>query len=365
MNSNIDAISRRPRDVPRAALAWPAPEHLPVGRGHRMAWRSLGAPGGEPWLLLHGGPGSGAQPGLLAPLDLARQWAIAPDQRGSGASRPRGGLLGNHTQALVADLEALREHLGVARWSVLAGSWGTVLALAYAQQHPQRVQRLVLRGAFALSRREIGGLLLPTRQTLQRLGAAPGWPVRPGTPLPVALRRLTQLLQSGTAAVAPLRGAVPVVRRWAVLESDLAERGLRRSLRQAVLAGRGSGLAQAIRREWAALRRRQRRAQARVDQPRISRGDRLALAKFRVQAYYLRHRGFLRPADLGRAVHALNGQGVPIDWVHGRCDTVCPPANSRRWAALGGRLTMPLSGHLGHEPDLLAALRERVQGAAP
>ncbi len=325
-----------------------------------MAWRSVGLADGEPWLLLHGGPGSGAQPGLLAPLDLTRQRGIAPDQRGSGASRPRGGLRGNHTQALVADLEALRVHLGLERWSVLAGSWGTVVALAYAQQHPQRVQRLVLRGAFALSRREIGGLLLPTRQTLQRLGGGNGWPVRAGTPLPVALRRLTQLLQSGTPGVAGVR----VTRRWTVLETDLAERGLWRSQRHAGLQGR-RGLSVAIRREWSALRRRQRRAQAQARQPRRSRADRLALCKYRVQAHYLRHRGFIRPVDLDRAVVALVGWGVPIDWVHGRCDAVCPPANSRRWAALGGRLTLPLSGHLGHEPDMLSALRERVRGGAP
>ena len=149
---------------------WPVPRHLAVGRGHRMAWREVGPVQGEPWLLLHGGPGSGSQPGQLAPLDLQRQRAIAPDQRGSGASRPRGGLPGNHTQALVADLEALRLHLGLERWSVLAGSWGTVLALAYAHQHPGRIERLVLRGAFALTRREVSGLLLPNRQTVQRLG---------------------------------------------------------------------------------------------------------------------------------------------------------------------------------------------------
>lgn len=337
---------------------WPAPRHLAVGRGHRMAWREVGPAQGEPWLLLHGGPGSGSQPGQLAPLDLRRQRAIAPDQRGSGASRPRGGLPGNHTQALVADLEALRLNLGLECWSVLAGSWGTVLALAYAQQHPQRVQRLVLRGAFALSRREVGGLLLPTRRSLQRLGAETGWPVRPGTPLPVALRRLTQLLQSGTPGVAALR----VARRWALLESDLAERGLRRSARHAALQRR-SGLAGATRREWAVLRRRLRRARAQAHTQRRSRTDRQAHAKYRVQAHYLRHRGFLRPSDLDRAVLALARQGTPVDWVHGRFDAVCPPANSRRWAAMGGRLTLPLSGHLGHEPDLLATLRERVRGA--
>lgn len=360
LNRNINAISSAPRDVPR----WPVPQGLPVGRGHRMAWRSVGAADGEPWLLLHGGPGSGSQPGQLAPLDLTRQRAVLPDQRGSGASRPRGATRGNHTQALVADLEALREHLGLARWSVLAGSWGTVLALAYAQLHPQRVQRLVLRGAFAVSRREVGGLLLPTRQITQRLGFEPAWPAEVGTTLPVALRRLTQLLQSGTPAVASRRGARGVLRRWLALEYDGAERGLRRSLRHALLQQR-SALACDIRRAWVPVRRRLRRALAQARWPQRSRADRSAVFKLRVQAHYLRHRGFLRPAALGQAVLALARQGVPIDWVHGRFDAICPPTNSRRWAAQGGRLTLTLSGHLGHEPDLLAALRERVRSAPP
>lgn len=324
-----------------------------------MAWRSVGRADASPWLVLHGGPGSGGQPGLLAPLDLSRQRGIVPDQRGSGSSRPRGGVRGNHTAALVADLEALRHHLGLARWSLLAGSWGTVLALAYARQHPERVQRMVLRGAFALSRREVGGLLLPGRRTRACLGPEPFWPARTGTPLAVALCRLTQVLQSGTPGVAGLR----VARRWGLLESALAERGLRRSLRLARQDG-AVDLAASIHREWGAMRRRARRARTQARQARVRPTDRAALRKYRVQAHYLRHRGFVRPGGLDRAVRTLAELGVPVDWVHGRCDAVCPPANSRRWAAAGGRLTQPLAGHLGHEPALLAALRAAVGRSA-
>lgn len=345
---------------PVNSRAWPRPEHLAVGRGHRMAYRLAGNPQGEPWLLVHGGPGSSCQPGMLAPLDLARQWAIAPDQRGCGASRPPGRTQGNHTQALVADLEALRQHLGIQRWSMLAGSWGTVVALAYAQAHPQRVQRLVLRGAFALSRREIGGLLRPSPRVLRRLGPERFWPTAPGAALPAVLTGLTQLLQSGTPGVASLR----VLRRWALLESVAAGDGLRRSLRHAA-GQQHATLAAAIRREWAGLRRGQRRALARARHPRADRTDRRAWQKFRVQGHYLRHRGFMRPAALGQAVHRLGEQGVPMDWVHGRFDAVCPPANSRRWAALAGHLHQPLSGHLGHEPDMLATLRGRVRSGLP
>ena len=354
----MNAISTPPREDPELP-GWPAPRHLAVGRGHRMAWRDVGGADGDPWLLLHGGPGSGSQPGQLAPLDLRRQRALLPDQRGSGASRPRGGLLANHLQALVADLDALRRHLGLDRWSVLAGSWGTVLALAYARQHPGRVQRLVLRGAFGLSRREIGGLLIPDRATVQRLGPAPVWPALTGTPLPVALRRLTQVLQSGTPDVTALR----VIRRWAVLEGAGAERGLWRSAVHAA-ASADATLARATHQAWAAQRRRLRQAQALATQAGCRLADRQAWHKYRVQAHYLRHRGFLRPGDLDRTVIALARQGVPVDWVHGRFDAICPPANSRRWARAGGCLTQPPSGHLGHEPGMLAALQGIVRHAS-
>lgn len=339
---------------------WRRQRDFDLGAPHRMAWHLGGNPEGEPWLLLHGGPGSGANPGLLAPLDLRRQRAIAPDQRGSGASRPRGSTLRNHTAALVSDLETLRQHLGLERWSLLAGSWGTVLALAYAQAHPQRVQRLVLRGAFALSRREIGGLLqgAASGKTLSVPGAV--WPASRSVALPALLARLRQLLQSGTPAVAGLRAA----RRWALLESRAAVRGMWRAL---LGADRPVAGARAV---WSSQRRRERRLAAGFHRrgDRSDRRDRALRRKFRIQSHYLSHRGFVRPGGLDRAVRGLALAGVPVDWVHGAFDAVCPPRNSRRWQALMERLSPGLSsltltraGHLGHEPQTLAALREKVR----
>lgn len=360
MNSNIDAMKTVP-SLAVASPAWPRPQHLPLGRLHRMAWRAVGAPDGEPWLLLHGGPGSSCQPGMLRPFDLSLQRVVAPDQRGCGASLPKGRTAGNHTAALVADMETLREHLGLERWSVLAGSWGTVVALAYTLAHPQRVQRLVLRGAFALSRREVGGLLLPSSRVRQSLGWGALWPVFPGAVLPAALRRLTQLIQSGTPGVASLRAA----RGWGLLETAAAARSQRRSLRHAALTA--PRLAASIRREWASLRKAERRAMTRLKSPGKTRADRNAFAKFRIQAHYLSHRGFVRPGELDRGVLQAARHGTPVDWVHGRFDAICPPANSRRWAALGrssgGAVSheAPHSGHLGHEPDMLSALRKRVR----
>jgi proline iminopeptidase len=353
MNSNNDATPSSP---------WRRQRDLPLGAPHRMAWRLGGNPEGTPWLLLHGGPGSGANAGLLAPLDLARHRAIAPDQRGSGLSQPRGSILRNHTAALVSDLETLRRHLGLASWSVLAGSWGTVLALAYAQAHPHRVDRMVLRGAFGLTRQEIGGLL--QGRALGKTLSVPTvfWPASRSGSLPALLTRLRHLLQSGTPAVARLRAA----RRWAQLESRAAARGMWRAL----LHAQGSRAPQ--RTVWARQRRSGRRLDAgfRRRRDRADRSDRALFRKFRIQSHYLLHRGFVRPGGLDRAVRALALAGVPVDWVHGRFDEVCPPRNSRRGFSIGqgiapGSVTLSLrcAGHLGHEPDTLVALQNAVRRA--
>ena len=345
--------------------SWPSASFLPTDSPHRVAYRVVGERSGEAWLLLHGGPGAACQPGMLRPLDLSRQWAVAPDPRGAGASRPRGWTARNHTAALVADLEALRRRLGLERWCVLAGSWGTVVALAYARAHPERVERLVLRGAFAVTQRELAGLLQAGQRVTGLLGMDRVWPRAPGGAVPVVLAVLRRVLQSGTPGVARLR----VVRRWNRLEMACAAIGLRRSLRHAAHE-QCPALAASIRREWAGVQRGLRRARAGLDAPRQGPVDRRLLHKYRVQAHYLAHRGFVRPGALDAAVRTAALGGIAIDWVHGRFDAVCPSANSRRWAALGqrlggeARLHLTAAGHLGHEPDTLAALRKAVRGGA-
>ena len=133
---------------------------LPVEGGQQMYWESCGRPDGKPALFIHGGPGSGASPGQRRLFDPDRYRAVLFDQRGCGRSRP---LLGSSkadlhhqtTSRLIADIEALREHLGVERWTLLGMSWGTTLALAYAQQHPRRVDAMVLALVTTTSRREV------------------------------------------------------------------------------------------------------------------------------------------------------------------------------------------------------------------
>lgn len=365
MYRNIDATSSV---APVASVTPRQPVGLNPGsmrlrRGGRMAWNVRGNPQGEVWLVIHGGPGTGGNAGLWQAIDPTSQRAFMPDQRGSGASRPRGQVVAQTAATLVAELEDLRRHLGVERWSVLAGSWGTVPALLYAATYTDRVQRLVLRGAFALTRRELDNVLVPHRRpgkTPSRRGIAA--PVPQATSTAQALSRLTRLLQSATPSVASLRA----LRRWGLREQALAWQGMRRSLLHA--RSQRAAHAPAVARELAGLHRRWRRAQAAVERPQRQRSDRAAWQKFRVQTAVLQGRAGVRPATLDRAVVHLARHGVPVAWVHGRFDAVCPPDNSRRWAALGAQhggaveLHITPAGHLGHEPATRAVLQRVVRG---
>jgi proline iminopeptidase len=128
---------------------------LALSGGHEMYFEECGNPAGKPALVLHGGPGGGISPFLRQGHDPAAYRIILFDQRGCGQSTPYAGLEGNTTWDLVADIEALRAHLGIDRWQVVGGSWGSTLALAYAVTHPGRVTEMVLRGIFTLRKAEV------------------------------------------------------------------------------------------------------------------------------------------------------------------------------------------------------------------
>ncbi|MEU6077831.1 prolyl aminopeptidase [Micromonospora sp. NPDC047074] len=133
---------------------------LDVGDGQLVYWETCGNPDGKPAVVLHGGPGSGCTPSWRTFFDPARYRVVLFDQRGCGRSTPHAAdadvdLSTNTTDHLIADIELLREHLGVDRWLVLGASWGSCLALAYAQRHPRRVSELVLFSVTAGTRREL------------------------------------------------------------------------------------------------------------------------------------------------------------------------------------------------------------------
>ena len=115
---------------------------------HTMYWETSGKPDGVPVLFLHGGPGGGSSPEHRRFFDPAFFRAVLFDQRGAGASTPLGETAGNTTQQLVADIERLRDYLGVERWLIFGGSWGSTLGLAYGEAHPDRCLGFLLRGIF-------------------------------------------------------------------------------------------------------------------------------------------------------------------------------------------------------------------------
>ena len=128
---------------------------LDVGDGHVIYWERVGTKGAKPAVFLHGGPGGGIAPAYRRLFDPARYDVMLFDQRGCGRSTPHAELEANTTWHLVADIERLREMMGVDKWLVFGGSWGSTLALAYSQTHPDRVSELVVRGIYTLTRPEL------------------------------------------------------------------------------------------------------------------------------------------------------------------------------------------------------------------
>ncbi|WDI32048.1 prolyl aminopeptidase [Hyphococcus flavus] len=128
---------------------------LRVSDLHEIYYEVSGAQSGKPVVVCHGGPGGGSTPSMRRYFNPEHYKIVLFDQRGCGKSRPHASLEDNTTWSLVSDMEALRAHLGINHWQVFGGSWGSTLALAYAQSHPDQVSELVLRGIFALRRSEL------------------------------------------------------------------------------------------------------------------------------------------------------------------------------------------------------------------
>ena len=130
-------------------------EMLDVGNGHQIYYEESGNKDGLPVIFVHGGPGAGCSPSHRKFFDPSIYRIILFDQRGCGRSRPHAGLADNTTQDLVADMEKIRVVLGIEKWLLFGGSWGSTLSLVYAQTHPQTVLGLILRGIFLCRPQEI------------------------------------------------------------------------------------------------------------------------------------------------------------------------------------------------------------------
>ncbi|MBI2306254.1 MAG: alpha/beta fold hydrolase [Rhodocyclales bacterium] len=289
---------------------------IDVGDGHVLHVEECGNPDGLPLLFLHGGPGSGCSPRQRRLFDPRRFRAVLVDQRGCGRSTPLGGLAENSTGHLVADCERIRRALGVERWLLCGGSWGSLLALAYAEAHPERVLGLVLRGIFLGSREEVHGYTRAAARAARLLPASGADFV--ADPLAPWVSRIL--------SADPAR-AEPAVRAWLDYERAL--------MGEARLA----------------------------DSP-----DAAQMAKARLQMHYLMHDCFLAQGQLLAGIKAI--RHLPAVIVQGLADLVCPPLAAARlraawpeaeWSGIAG------GGHGGLTPLLakatiaaLARLADRI-----
>lgn len=347
----------------------PRPWRLATAAGMQSGWR-LGEAGGAPWLALHGGPGSGASPALLAAFDGACHAAWGPHQRGSD---PAGGGRARRlpVAAMVSDLEALRVALAIPRWSVLGGSWGSYLALAYLRRYPASVERLVLRGSFLGGAGDVWGLVRAMPVAALRRAGLP--PPASRTGLAAWLAVAQSLLRFATPAVA----ARELARAWLLAERRSAARGARRAWLHAADAAAADAATAPwrLRSAWRELRRGERRSAAahRMRRP-------LAPAQQRKVALQARllSRGcdrLLRGAVPGWRDWLAHAGPVSVQLLHGRFDAVCAPRNVRRvraWLARPGEAwaegavvsTWVHAGHLASEPAMAQALQAAVKGGA-
>lgn len=290
---------------------------LEVGDGHAIHWEESGNPRGVPVLFVHGGPGAGTAPPYRRFFDPGFWRIILFDQRGCGKSTPTASIAANTTAHLIADMELLRRHLGIERWALFGGSWGSTLALAYGQSWPERVLGFVLRGVF---------LFRPFETEWFMHGMA--------TFFPEAHRRFT-------AAITASEGEVD--------ESGLLAAYYRR------LTDPDPSIHLPAARHWCAYEESCARLIPRGDSAACESAPCLAMA--RIECHYMVHDGFLAPDQL------LGGMGriehLPAIIVQGRYDMVCPPVSAMDLAARWpqARLTMvPDAGHSAMEPGIRLGL---------
>jgi proline iminopeptidase len=294
--------------------------YLPLAGGHVMYWEQVGNPRGRPVLFLHGGPGAGAGAVHRRFFDPDYWRVVIFDQRGAGRSRPLGNLTHNTTADLVSDIEVLRRHLGVERWLLFGGSWGSTLAIAYAQGFPERVIGCVLRGVFLGRPEEVDWFLNGLRLIFPDIHATfvnflP--PEERDDVLGAYLRRLNH----PDPAI-----HMPAARAWSVYEGSCS-----------TLLPSPNTVASFAQ-------------------------DRTALGLARIEAHYFAHGLFLPPGGLLGNMRRLTR--VPAEIVQGRYDMVCPPATAFDLAAAWptAKLTIvPDAGHSALEPGIRRALVAAVE----
>lgn len=298
---------------------------LKVSKLHTVHYEECGNPKGKPLVFLHGGPGGGIDPLYRRYFDPKKWRMVLLDQRGCGRSRPFAELRENTTWDLVADLEQLRQELGIERWVVFGGSWGSTLALAYAETHPDRVKALTLRGIFMLRRSEL--------LWFYQEGASHIFPdAWEGFLAPIPPRERGDLMTAYYKRLTSRNRAVrkEAAKAWSVWEGTTSKL----FTDPAVIKRFGGG--------------------------------RFADAFARIEAHYFVNRGFFEHDDqLLRNVHRL--RKIPAVIVQGRYDVVCPATSAwdlhRAWPE--AKLVMvPDAGHSMTEPGIRSALIEATDSFA-
>ncbi|WP_102106587.1 prolyl aminopeptidase [Oceaniglobus roseus] len=288
---------------------------LDVGDGHRIYVEQCGRPDGIPVIVLHGGPGGGCSPSMRRYFDPSVYRIVLFDQRGCGRSRPHASVEANTTWHLVADIERIRQSLGVEQWIVFGGSWGATLALIYGETHPDRVRHLVLRGVFLMTAAELdwfyGG------------GAGKFWPE--------VWKRFTDMIPEDE-------------------QGNLVEAYHRRLFSGDIMQETRHA------RAWASWENTL--ASIENDGPGGESPAEYARAFARLENHYFINAGFLeRDGQILQNIGRL--RDVPGTIVQGRYDMICPPAAAwtlhRAWP--GSQMVMvPRAGHALSEPGISRAL---------
>ncbi|MCL1634786.1 prolyl aminopeptidase [Luteimonas sp. SX5] len=292
-------------------------QRLRVDALHELHVEECGNPDGLPVVFLHGGPGAGVSPYHRRFFDPARYRIMLFDQRGAGKSTPHAELRDNTTWHLVADIETIREHLGIERWVVFGGSWGSTLALAYAQKHPERALGLVLRGIF--------------------LG-------RPGEV------RWFNEPDGGASWIFPERWEHYLAHIPADERGDMIEAYWRR------LDNDDPAVRLAAARAWGYWEGGSTTLVHDPLEPGSFEDPQVAISVARAEAHYFRHGAFLETDQLLRDVARI--RHIPATIVHGRYDIICPVKSAydlaKAWPEADFRVV--LAGHSAADPAIVDAL---------
>ena len=289
---------------------------LDTGDGHQIYWELCGNPQGKPAVFLHGGPGAGCSADHRRLFDPARYCVLLFDQRGCGRSKPHAELENNTTWHLVADIERLRVMVGAPQWLVFGGSWGSALALAYAEKHPERVSELVVRGIFTVRRAEL--------QWYYQEGASALFPdlwEAYLAPIPVAERGDLMAAYRKRLVGDDVAARLEAARAWSLWEGQT----ITLLPDPAAVAKYGDG-------EY-------------------------ALAFARIENHYFVHKGWLEEGQLIRDAYKL--AHIPGVIVQGRYDMACPAQTAwdlhRAWPQADFYMVEG-AGHAYNEPGVLAQL---------